>query len=605
MVLQAGGGAALAVAQPAAQEAARPLLALAPAQVALLGYALSGFTALGYQVVWTRLLAIFSLNAVYSFTVMLATFLVGLAAGSALMSRRIDRAARPLALLGWLQVAVGVFSVLVLYLFARMPTLRELLPVRDTFAASVWVEFLSAALIMLVPTVLLGAMFPVAARISTSATEDTARTEVSEPRQRRAQRAAATNDSKPPHTAASVEDAPLASNGDPPPAVPSVSSVANKVGRLYALNTLGATVGAAVAGFVLIALLGLRNAALALALVNLAVGALALLATPLHTGARVRLGAALGAAALAAALLPPGVYLGFREGAIPELAYYHEGVDATVAVFVVEQPPYKVSFVNGRSEVPTEQHSMRAFYLLGHLPALLRPDAQSALMVSFGNGIATGALASHSVPRIQAVELVAGQVEAARIYAQENRGALAYPGLRIAHEDGRNYLLRSDETFDIITADATHPINTSSWALFTREFYELAKGRLAPDGVFIQWLPFHDLSERDYRAIIATFRSVFPHTTLWFTGGTHSFLLATPEPLTRADVLALDERLRATPAGQDLGDGARLAADLLMETDEVDQYVAAARIVTDDTAFFIPARDMDAIMASFAPYMRR
>ncbi|HWQ15175.1 MAG TPA: fused MFS/spermidine synthase, partial [Roseiflexaceae bacterium] len=309
-------------------------------------------------------------------------------------------------------------------------------------------------------------------------------------------------------------------------------------------------------------------------------------------------------AALAAALLPPGVYLGFREGAIPELVFYREGVDATVAVFEVREPPLKVSFVNGRNEVPTDQHSMRAFHLLGHLPALLRPEAERALMVSFGNGIASGALSTHGVERIQAVELVAGQVEAARLYTEENRSVLGYPGLAITIEDGRNFLLRADERYDIITADATHPINTSSWALFTREFYTLVKDHLAEDGVFIQWLPFHDLSQRDYRAIIATFKRVFPHTTLWYTGGPHSFLLATPRPLTAADVRALDARLRAGPAGADLGDGARLAADLLMEEAEVEAYVAGARIVTDDTAFFIPALDREKILASFQPYLR-
>jgi spermidine synthase len=273
-----------------------------------------------------------------------------------------------------------------------------------------------------------------------------------------------------------------------------------------------------------------------------------------------------------------------------------------VAVFHVEQPELKISFVNGRSEVPTDPQSMRAFYLLGHLPALLRPDAKSALMVSFGNGIATGALSQHAIPRIQAVELVAEQVEAARLYQQENRGVLDYPGLKITIEDGRNYLLRSDERFDIITADATHPVNTSSWALFTREFYSLAQQHLADGGVFIQWLPFHDLSSRDYRDIVKTFQSVFPHTSLWYTGGPHTFLVATPQPLTRADILGLDARLKDSDAGADLGDSRKLADDLLMEENAVTKYTAGARVVTDDSAFFLPAKDEEAILRSFAPY---
>jgi len=117
------------------------------------------------------------------------------------------------------------------------------------------------------------------------------------------------------------------------------------------------------------------------------------------------------------------------------------------------------------------------------------PDARHYLflMISFGNGIATGAMSRHAIPRIQAVELVAEQVAAAELYQKENRGVLDYPGLQITIEDGRNYLMRSDEQFEIITADATHPVNSSSWALFTREFYGLVRQRLASDGVFVQY----------------------------------------------------------------------------------------------------------------------
>jgi spermidine synthase len=552
-----------AVATTSALSAAGPAASLlTPARLALIGYALSGFAALGYQVTWTRTLAIFSLNAVYSFTIMLVTFLIGLAAGSAWMGRRIDRRAQPLALFGWLQIGIGMGAVIALYAFARMPTLLDMFTSRTSFFGTLWAEFFAAAVIMIVPTLLMGAIFPVAARL---------------------------------YTASFAADA---------TAAPGQGAVGSRVGRLYALNTIGATLGAFMAGFVFIPLIGLQRSSLLLAALNLALGAVAVLMASSVWGERVRLAGVLGATALAAALLPPGVYLGFREGVIPELVYYREGVDATVAVFEVKYPPLKMSFVNGRNEVPTDKHSMRAFHLLGHLPALLHPDAQNALMISFGNGIASGAMATHPIPRIHAVELVAEQVEAARLYEAENRGVLDRAGVQITIEDGRNYLLRSAERYDIITADATHPINSSSWALFTFEFYTMVKSRLADDGVFIQWLPFHDLSERDYRDIIHTFQSVFPHTTLWYTGATHSFLVATPSPLTRDQALALDARLKQSAAGTDLGDGRLLAADLIMHEEDVAAFAANGRIVRDDRAFFIPAMDRERILAALEPYAR-
>jgi spermidine synthase len=528
-----------------------------PAQrLVLWGFALSGFAALGYEVVWTRLLAIFSLGAVFSFTIMLTTFLVGLALGGALMARRIDSSKRPLVLFGTLELGIGVAAILMLFVFAKLPTMLASLTATDTFGKLVYVEFFSAAFTMLVPTMLMGAVFPVAARLYST--------------------------SHSPDSAAPAE------------------AVGRRVGELYALNTLGSALGAAVAGFVLIPLLGLQHAALLLALSNLALGAAVLLqTTPIP---RLRLISALAVAVVAALLLPEGVYLGFREGTAPSLVWYREGVDATVSVFDVPDPPLKISFVNGRSEVPTDPQSMRAFYMLGHLPPLLRPQAKSALMISFGNGIATGAMSRHGIPRIQAVELVAEQVAAARLYQKENRGVLDYPGLRITIEDGRNYLMRSDEQFDIITADATHPVNSSSWALFTREFYGLVRQRLASDGVFVQWLPFHDLSSQDFRDIVKTFQSVFPHTSLWYTGGIHSFMVATPQPLTRAQVLALGPQIEAAGIGDDLGDGQKLAGDFLMDEGAVARYVASAGVVTDDSAFFIPAKDTDAILQGWAPY---
>jgi spermidine synthase len=537
---------------------------LKPTQLALIGFALSGFAALGYQVVWTRTLAIFSLNAVYSFTIMLVTFLIGLGAGSAWMGRRIDRHPQPLALFGWLQIGIGMCAVIALYAFARMPTLLDMFTARTSFLASLWAEFFAAAVIMIVPTLLMGAVFPVVARL---------------------------------YTAPSPTDPSVAT-------LPDQNGVGSRIGRLYALNTVGATLGAFTAGFIFIPLLGLQRSSLLLAMLSMAIGTVALLIVLTRWSDRARLAGMLGATALAAALLPPGVYLGFREGVIPELVYYREGVDATVAVFEVKYPPLKMSFVNGRSEVPTDRHSMRAFHLLGHLPALIHPNAQNALMISFGNGIASGAIATHPIPRIHAVELVAEQIEAARLYEAENRGVLDRPGFQITIEDGRNYLLRSTERYDIITADATHSINSSSWALFTHEFYVMVRDHLADDGVFIQWLPFHDLSERDYRDIIHTFQSVFPHTTLWYTGATHSFLVATPYPLTRDQILALDAQLQGSAAGADLGNSRLLAADLIMHADEVAAFAEHGRIVHDDRAFFMPAMDRDRILAALEPYAR-
>lgn len=363
-----------------------------------------------------------------------------------------------------------------------------------------------------------------------------------------------------------------------------------RIGTVNAFNTLGAILGALGAGFLLVPLLGLRNTSLFLSAINLAVGTGAiwlvsrsqpqLTWTPLPV---------LGLAVAATLILPSGLYLGFREGPSEYLVYYKEGVETTVAVFDVPEQNFKISFVNGRNEVPTDEISMRAFRLLGHLPPLLKPEAQNALVLSFGNGIATGSLDSHQIPVIEAVDLSPEMIEAASLYWEENYNVLRSARLRLHVEDGRNFLLQGDERYDIITADATHPTNASSWALFTQEFYRLVRRRLADNGVFMQWLPFHSLTKADYKAIIRTYRSVFPHTTLWYTGGSHTFLVATPDPLTDEVLRQIVAKAADNPFVQaDLGSPLLLPSYLAMDENELAHYINSGSLVTDNNAFFLP-----------------
>jgi spermidine synthase len=146
-----------------------------------------------------------------------------------------------------------------------------------------------------------------------------------------------------------------------------------------------------------------------------------------------------------------------------------------------------------------------------------------------------GANSIHQIQELEVVELATEMVEAAReVYTEQNRNVIQFPGLRIHVEDARNFLLQTDKKYGIITTDATHPSNSSSWTLFTREFYEQVAKHLTVDGVFLQWVPLHSMAIKDYKAILRTYQSVFPNATLWYTGGSHTLLLSTPDPLTDA-----------------------------------------------------------------------
>jgi len=522
-------------------EAARSSQQAWPLRYVAVGYAISGFVALGYEVVWARILAIHTLHAVYSFALMLTVYLAGLAIGGTLGTWWVRRHRVTLIEFGTLQMGIGLLAIAALFVFARLPsiTLESVFGEYDVPREMLY-ELLLALVTLFPTTLLIGTVFPVASSLYTGE---------------------------------------------------QIEKVGMRIGSIGALNTLGSILGSLVPGFLLVPLLGLRNTSLALSALSLVVGAGAIwLASHARRQARWALLPVLGVALLAALLIPPGLYLGFREGPSEYLVFYKEGVETTVAVFDIPERNFKVSFVNGRIEVPTDAVSMSAFRLLGHLPPLLRPEARNALVLSFGNGIAAGSLDQHDIPVIDAIDLSPEMIEAADIYRQENHNVLHSPRLRLRVEDARNFLLQTREQYDIITTDATHPSNASSWALFTSEFYELVQQRLASNGVFVQWLPFHSLTEADYKSIMRTFRSVFPHTTLWYTGGSHTFLVATPQQLAEERLSSALSRAAEDPSvRKELGAPEEILAYLAFDEGALDDFVGSGPIVTDNNAFFLPS----------------
>ncbi|RME51798.1 MAG: hypothetical protein D6790_19435 [Caldilineae bacterium] len=156
-------------------------------------------------------------------------------------------------------------------------------------------------------------------------------------------------------------------------------------------------------------------------------------------------------------------------------------------------------------------------------------------------------------------------------------------------DDGRNFLLRTPYRYDIITTDATHPTNTSSWALFTVEFYRSVAEHLTEKGVFIQWVPFHSLRETDYKMILRTFSTVFPNATLWYTGGSHTLLVATSEPITDETLDRLVAAAAQDPiTAQDLERPTALRAFLAMGPQTLRAYAGEGPLSTDDRAYFLP-----------------
>jgi tetratricopeptide (TPR) repeat protein len=191
---------------------------------------------------------------------------------------------------------------------------------------------------------------------------------------------------------------------------------------------------------------------------------------------------------------------------------------------------------------------------------LLHPNPENVAMICFGGGIAAGtAVLYPDVKSLEVVDLESSVVEAARLFEQENNNLLGNSKIQVSIDDGRNYILLSKKKWPVIITDSTHPKSSDSWVLYTQEFYELLKAHLTNDGVLVQWLPAHGLSVAEYKIILRTFQSVFPHASLWISHGIaemdgyirYSLLVATPQRLA-IDVESLKRKLSAPAVAADM-----------------------------------------------------
>jgi spermidine synthase len=509
----------------------------------LWAFAITGCAALSYEVIWTRALTFFIGNSTYAFSAMLTTFLCGLALGSVLIARLTDRSANLLVILGALQVAIGIYGVLTIAVLGRL--FYGLDAWWDGFSnaswgSPVWLTFVKTFVVIVPPTLCMGATFPLVSRI--------------------------------------VAHGPQV--------------IGRSVGTAYAANTLGAIAGAWLSGFVAIPLLGVHGSLVATAAVSVGVGA-ALLAS---AGIPRRRQALVHAGALACLVAVPLVTPALRFADIagePEkqVLHYEEGVAGIVKVGVdaydrrllsingwsvagTASPNPDVALVNDYPEVQK---------MLAHLPMLLHPSPRRVLVIGFGAGGTAWSLSRYPVlEQLDIVEFVPGVIRAARFFPEVNRGVLADPRVRVTIDDGRNYLLVTPHTYDVLSVDTLDPKHAGNGNLYTREFYELSLRVLKPGGLFVQWLPYHQVDNASLKTIARTFQHAYPHATVWlnrFKG--YTLLVGAREPL-RIDVGRLEAHFRVPAIQQDLAEVHvatpwQFLESFAMTPDTVRRYVAGSQ----------------------------
>ncbi len=540
-----------------------------PLRLAFFGTFVSGLCALALEVMWTRGIGIAIGTTTYSFTIMLAAFLVGITLGSTLHAlvplRRVPEALQ----FGVVLALVGATSAMVSQLVPRLPQIAVELNARF-YGGAQGIRALSTLIlsfvVMLVPATLMGIAFPLAGR---------ARARL------RAQ-------------------------------------FGRSVGDTVGLNTLGGIIGPLVAGFVLIPQLGLQRGMLFICGLNLGYGLLVLSVHVATHGARRQralrfVGAAAAVASVALGLALPrllpawdlhtmaafqnNVTLGYAnaEGVIDvrgqlagtQVLYYEEGRTSTVSVSEAQQS--RAVLINGKS-VATDHHSdLHHEYMLGHLPTLLHPQPRTALVIGLGAGLTLGGVTAHpEVEEITLVEIEEAVVGAARVFGDLNGDAVDDARVEVVVQDGRNYLKTTRATFDVITADPIHPWAYGAAYLYTVEYYGLIRERLEPGGVMCQWMPLYELSADNLRSITASFAANFEHNLLFQTAF-DAVLIGSNEPI-RLDMAQLARRLQHDEVASQLSrigldDALSFLVELTMDDLAVRRFAEDGRLNTDDNLY--------------------
>jgi spermidine synthase len=447
--------------EPGEPGGARPPLGLPVRLVWLLAFA-SGLTTLAVEVVFTRLFAQVLQNSAYTYALVLCGFLLALAlgAGAANLLARLRRPA-PERVLAGLLLGGALATAIVPWLFHGVTDGLAYVGADQDWWGYVAAVAGTAAVTMVLPAVVLGALLPYLLRILQGA------------------------------------DRPAG----------------EALGRLVAANTFGAILGALAAGFVLLPTIGAWRSLLWLAAVYVVLLIVVLLqrVTPRRLG--VAGVAALGAAALLLAVPQGLTQLRFGSGPGERVIEVREGVAATAAV--VETYDDRLLRVNnfytlGSTRGMDSERNQTVIPMLGHR------DTRSVFYLGLGTGITAGAAMPFDLDRVVACEILPDVVELAeRHFADWQHGLFDDPRVEIHAEDGRNCLRRSDETYDLIISDLFTPWKAGTGNLYTLEHYRTAARRLEPGGRYVQWLPLYQVSEQELGIVAATMDEAFDQVTLW------------------------------------------------------------------------------------------
>jgi len=436
----------------------------------LLGaFALSGFTSFAYEIFYTRSLVFLIGNSTYAFTLMLTTFLSGIALGGYAIRFFADRAKNPMKVFAWLEILIGISAAAVLPLLFSIvysdSVQAFLLKMSEEMGTLILSRVGISMLVMLVPATLIGATFPLVGRIY-------------------------------------IKD---------------LGKTGATVGKIYAVNTVGNVFGALIPGLAILPFMGIQKGVLVMASLNVCIGSFILLK---RWGRLPKLHYSVPVIFICFVVILASLKLDFQfpsevQTDAHTVLFYKEGLSATTKVFVNPENREKLISIDGIVIGGTGLTDMKQ-QILAHLPKLLLKKYNSELTIGLGSGILIGESARHvGLRKIVSVEIEPSVVEGAGYFKEENYNIINDPRMRVVIDDGANYIRTSSEKFDIISADEKSAMNYATNGFsYSTDYYTLLREHLTPEGLVIQWIPPDNLPPIQYMMVVKTFAGVFPHVSL-------------------------------------------------------------------------------------------
>jgi spermidine synthase len=527
----------------------------------LIAITLTGFAAMACEVIWTRVLVLVIGSSVYAFSIVLFTFLAGLGIGAAatasLLRANPTKAVTVFYILTILSAAFVAFTAL---LFQSLPALFLNLFWSWNLISNPDLVFEQQALIcisvMLPPALIMGGLFPAAARIVVRASQ----------------------------------------------------SAGRSIAQLYSWNTVGSIIGSVSAGFVMIPFLGIRGSIIFIIACYCCGAIVSTFAQP-ENKRTLYMGLATAIAILLSIMVPrwdqqlmtSAMYnyayhlrsmdtdhlretLRERQ----DLLYYKDGLSATVTVTRTKSSQNLGITINGKFD-GSSSRDMANQRLLAHIPLLFHPNPQSVCVIGMGTGCTAGSASLHPLKELDVVEIEAAVVEGAGFFKDDNYGLHDNPDVNIRITDGRLFLRLNPGALDVIISEPSNPWQAGSSNLFTQEFFQFAANSLKENGMFCQWVQLYSLHPDNLRTIVRTFMTVFPHCYLISTQpNIDMLLLGSKQPFT-PDFEQARHRMEEPKIRADLADQRvnvrsiyDLAARIRMGPDELASLAGSGPLHTDD-----------------------